>query len=203
MNIRRPSLQQIIDAARIAIFAARPQGAELVAAEAIFERLTQVSPGSTPNFGPPLPVRKHLPECFALAARGPREVNALAEAMRQLEPETPWARRRDSTPEQVGFYDGHANAILIGPGGLEERTDVLVGASLMGPRLQYPDHSHPPEEIYLAMGAGGWRRSSERWSYPRAGEIFYNTPNVVHAMVTEDQPLLTLWCLLPKDGVLR
>ena len=27
----------------------------------------------------------------------------------------------------------------------------MVGVSLMAPAVQYPDHRHPPEEVYLAL----------------------------------------------------
>lgn len=203
VNIRNEDLQRLIDSARTAIFAACPRGSCLAAAEAIFERLTQVYPQAKPISDPDLPAKRYLGDCFKLAEHGPGVVGDVAKAMSLLEPLTPWARRRDPTRAQADFHEGHANAIYIGPGGFEKRTDVLVGASLMGPRLQYPDHSHPPEEIYLAMGAGGWRRNNEDWSFPLAGQLFYNTPNVIHAMVTQERPLLALWCLLPKDGVLR
>lgn len=45
---------------------------------------------------------------------------------------------------------------ILGPGGIEERDDVWVGATLMAPLVTYVDHDHPPEEVYLALTPGEW-----------------------------------------------
>jgi quercetin dioxygenase-like cupin family protein len=84
-------------------------------------------------------------------------------------------------------------------GGLEPREDVLLGVSLMAPRLQYPDHHHPPEEIYLALSKGEWRQEEGPWHEPGLGGLVFNPSNVVHAMRSADTPLLTLWCLWTAD----
>lgn len=60
------------------------------------------------------------------------------------------------------FRDGHVNATIAGPEGLEIRRDVWIGViiSLMAPHMRYPDHRHPPEEIYVVLSDGQWRQAS-------------------------------------------
>ena len=96
------------------------------------------------------------------------------------------------------FYDSHANAMLIGPGGIEERSDVWVGVTVMTPRLVYPDHDHPPEEVYIAMSPGEWWNTEMDWTEPGPGGVIYNPPGILHAMRSHAQPLLALW-FLPID----
>jgi quercetin dioxygenase-like cupin family protein len=60
---------------------------------------------------------------------------------------------------------------------------------------RYPDHRHPPEEIYIAMSRGEWRQASNPWHEPGIGNLVYNPPNIVHAMRSADQPLLAVWFL--------
>lgn len=203
MTARSPELQALVDCAEKAIFDAGPQGPALSAATEMFQLLRTPQPNVDVRIEHELPVRKHLNRAYALARSAPPSTAAVGAALETLEGLTPWSRRRDASASDPHFFDGHANATLVGPGGLEPRTDVLLGVSLMAPHMQYPDHHHAPEEIYLAMGSGGWRRDTEAWVFPAPGQLFYNTPSVVHAMITHEEPLLALWCLLPKDGVLR
>ncbi len=83
--------------------------------------------------------------------------------------------------------------------GLEPRGDVRIGVSLMAPDLQYPDHHHPPEEIYLALRKGEWRQEEGPWHEPGLGGLVFNPSNIVHAMWSTDTPLLALWCLWTAD----
>jgi quercetin dioxygenase-like cupin family protein len=85
--------------------------------------------------------------------------------------------------------------MIVGPGGLESRDDVWVGASVMAPHVRYPDHQHLPEEVYLVMSPGEFRQGDAPWFEPGVGGTFYNPPNIVHAMRSGESPLLAIWCL--------
>ena len=87
----------------------------------------------------------------------------------------------------------------MGKGGLEERDDVWVGISLMAPGIEYPEHHHPPEEVYLALSSGHWQQASGIWFEPEIGGLFYNRPNILHAMRSGTSPLLATWCLWRGD----
>jgi len=70
------------------------------------------------------------------------------------------------------FLDGHANATIAGPEGLEIRRDVHIGVSLKAPNVRYPDHHHPPEEIYVVLSDGQWRQGWIRRGKDLANEYF-------------------------------
>ena len=95
----------------------------------------------------------------------------------------------------IKVRDGHANALIVGPDGLEPREDARVGVSLMAPAVQYPDHRHPPEEVYVALSPGEWRQGDGPWHAPGPGGLVYNPPGIVHAMRSGKTPLLAIWCL--------
>lgn len=79
--------------------------------------------------------------------------------------------------------------VFVGPGGIERHTDVWIGVSLLAPEVRYPDHTHPPEEIYLVMSAGEFRHANGRWFEPGVGGSFYNPPGIMHAMRSGAEPL--------------
>ena len=70
----------------------------------------------------------------------------------------------------------------------------------MAPETQYPDHRHPPEEIYIVLSGGQWRQADGAWHEPGIGGLVYNPPNIVHAMRATNHPLLALWFLRTEPG---
>lgn len=121
---------------------------------------------------------------------------ALVEAFAAVEPHLTWTKRAQSHPTaSANFVDGHANALIVGPGAYEARDDVWVGVSLLAPHVRYPDHNHAPEEVYLALSEGRFQHGDEDWYRPGIGGQFYNTPNIRHAMASGDAPFLAIWCL--------
>ncbi|MBN1008233.1 dimethylsulfonioproprionate lyase family protein [Amphritea pacifica] len=106
-----------------------------------------------------------------------------------------WHRR--PAPAMADFSSGHANAEMIGPRGLEVRDDLIVGVTLMRPGLIYPDHHHPPEELYIVLSEGLWRQHDNRWWSPGPGGYVYNPADIVHSMRSVETPLFALWCLKP------
>ena len=140
------------------------------------------------------PACRHLGAALG-RARGVASIASLAEAFSDLVPELAWRRRPGAEAHGEVFREGHANALIVGPGGLEQRNDVLVGASLVAPGVRYIDHQHPPEEIYIVMSEGEWYREGKGWYVPGAGGTVYHPPDVVHAMRAGSTPLLALWML--------
>lgn len=153
--------------------------------------------------GPPgddTPVR--LPVCRHLeAACDPRafvepDLQAVARAFRGLDPSLAWRKRSGEAPlANAAYADGHANAMIAGPGGLERRTDVWLGATLMAPHVRYPDHTHPPEETYLVMSPGRFGHGDAAWVEPGIGGTFHNRPGIVHRMASGAAPFLAFWVL--------
>lgn len=90
--------------------------------------------------------------------------------------------------------------MIIGPGGIEERKDLWIGASLMAPNVRYPDHDHAPEEAYLVLSEGEFRQGDGEWFSPAIGSSFYNVPRIKHAMRSADTPLFAFRALLASQS---
>jgi hypothetical protein len=142
-----------------------------------------------------LPVCRHLATALDHARRQSGPVGALADAFAIIEPHLDWKVRAGAEAHGEQFLNGHANATIAGNEGLEIRPDVRIGVSLMAPNVRYPDHHHPPEEIYVVLSDGQWRQAGRPWHEPGIGGLVYNPANVVHAMRSAARPLLALWFL--------
>lgn len=142
-----------------------------------------------------LPVCKHLAAALAIAKDGPELVGSLATTFEALMPQLSWYRRPGASEVGGEFFEGHANAMFVGPRGLERRHDVMIGASLVAPGVRYVDHHHPPEEFYVVLSGGQWRQETRPWHEPGPGGVVHNPPNITHAMRAGDSPLLALWFL--------
>lgn len=131
------------------------------------------------------------------ARRAGGALEQLAQRILDLNSLLSWTRREGAAPEaSAGYADGHANTMIVGPGGLEDRRDVWVGMSLMAPGIRYPVHRHSPEEVYLVLTDGQFLQGEREWFTPGVGGTLYNEPNILHAMeASPTAPFLALWCL--------
>jgi quercetin dioxygenase-like cupin family protein len=197
MSQRDASLQQFLELTEEAITlrAASCEGAQS-AAERIFTALREHVGPKSDAVPETLPVCRNLDSALHVARKGPLPIPRLATALAELTSSLIWRRRKGAETETRAFYDGHANALVVGPEGLEQRDDAMIGISLMTPHVRYPDHRHPPEEVYVSLAGGAWWKEGRHWHQPRSGGLVYNEPNVLHAMATEEEPLLAIWCLM-------
>lgn len=170
----------------------RPPAAAPVA-ERIATALRRVGDCARPPAPMGLPACQHLEDALDAARGSTGRIPELADAFAGLAPRLNWTRRPGASAG--AFFDGHANALLVGPRGLERRDDVMVGASLVAPGVRYPDHQHPPEEIYVVLTPGEWRQEGMLWHQPGPGGVVHNPPGIVHAMRAGSVPLLALWFL--------
>lgn len=126
----------------------------------------------------------------------PKECAVIINSLTALAEALPWYQRQ--VARNPAFMDGHVNAQIIGPEGLEVRQDVIVGVTLMRENLPYPDHEHEPEELYLVLSDGRWRQENGPWHTPGLGGLVHNKSGVMHGMKSQTQPFIALWCL-PLD----
>ena len=169
-------------------------GAEPVDVASVL-RLRLPSAKSLPNStsAEPCPIPEAL-DLFANGIEGmPKSLRAISHNLVALRNQLTWYQRQE--PNYPAFMQAHANAQIIGPQGLLLSEDILVGVSLLNAYTTYPDHQHPPAEIYLVLTPGQWRQKANDWHEPGVGGYVYNTPNVVHAMQSQEQPLFAIWCL--------
>lgn len=160
------------------------------AAERVVALLDQPRQPATPVPRLDLAVFSHLPAACATTRPD------LAAAFMALEPHVPW-RTRALPNAGPGFAEGHASARVLDPNGLEQRGGLIAGFSLVAPGVTYPEHDHPPEEIYLVLSGGEWWQAGGQWHAPGPGGIVHNPPGIRHAMRGTTVPLLAIWFLLP------
>lgn len=201
MPMRAQNLQRFIGAAARA-FAERAAGeqSQRTVAEsfAILARSQDARTGGAARLAV---CDRHLSKATDLSHFHDTDLADLAQAFLSIEPLLGWRPRAGGGPAaSANFGAGHANAMIAGPGGLEPRTDVWLGASLLGPKVRYPDHHHPPEEVYLVMSPGEFSQREGPWFEPGIGGSFYNPPGIVHAMRSGAQPLFAFWLLLPSKA---
>ena len=190
--LRSPELQSFLTLAEDAIrWRSGSDHRVQLAAERIFASLRTVPAQDGPQKAARLPVCDHLPAALEQA----RPVGAVVDAFARIEPQLNWKLRGGAETQGESFLKGHANAMIVGPDGIELRQDVWIGVSLMAPHTRYPDHHHPPEEIYLVLSRGEWRQASNPWHEPGIGGLVYNPPDIVHAMCSINEPLLAIWFL--------
>ena len=116
----------------------------------------------------------------------------LGAAFAAVEPQLAWIIKPVGDEH---FRANHANAVVVGVDGIEQRNDVRIGVSLVAPNTHYPDHTHPPEEIYAVLSDGAWRQNEGAWRKPGLGGTVHNVPNILHGMRSCDTPLLAVWSL--------
>jgi len=160
----------------------------------VFEKLpgqgTQpagVAPGRRPACG-------QLDGCYVNLETAAPHLQSLAASFRAIEPMLRWTNRI-GLAAAPSFPDSHANAMIVGPGGFVESDEAEIGVTVMAPHTVYPDHRHPPEEVYIALSGGQWRQNDGPWNEPGVGGLIYNPGNIVHSMRAGEKPFLAVWCL--------
>lgn len=196
MTPRIPALQDFLSGVRDALAASNldRQGRDSIGR--IYAALG--APGQ-PGLGEPrrLPVVDHaLPAALDTARRHSHAAARVANAFAALEPSLHWAVRSAGGPHaSASWPEGHANAMIVGTGGIESRGDMQIGVSLMAPQVRYPDHTHPPEEVYLVLSPGRFQHGDSDWFEPGIGGTLYNEPGIRHAMASDAAPLFAVWLL--------
>jgi hypothetical protein len=198
MSLSRPQvLQTFVDQTyRVMLGAAGTDEPVRLPIERIFAALRRVRPRAPETPGTTVPACAHFEPACRAARRHSSDIAALADALSALAPRLCWALRPGSEAHGDDFAGKHANARIIGDGGIERSDDVTIGVSLMAPRTTYPDHHHPPEEVYIVLSPGQWRQGRGAWWAPGIGGLVHNPPDILHSMRSSDAPLLAIWCLL-------
>ena len=191
--LRPPALQRFIDCLETALVPRvndRPIERTLVAT--LFGNLARPAPFDAAVRAVDRPPAGMLERALERVGNGDRSLHALAVAFAALEPLIPWLRGRKHLGPDAPI-DLHA--VIVGPHGLEPRTDAEIGVTLMAEDSTYIDHHHPPDEVYLVLSAGRWRHAADPWFEPGIGGVVYNRPHIVHNMQATGSPLFAFWCL--------
>jgi len=192
--IRSAELQTFFDATQHAFATSNAGNAVRTLADRIFTGLGIPAESASPQ-AVQLPVCEYLAPALDRARDHGGPIEALADALSGVASQLVWARRPSEQGDDPTFLAHHANAEIVGEDGLEIRNDIWIGISLLAPQTQYPNHRHPPEEIYSVLSPGEWRQNDGPWHSPGIGGVVHNTPNIIHGMRSKAMPLLAVWCL--------
>ncbi len=185
-----------VDAFLASVDHSRPQPADAAFAERLSARLSAAGPPAAPVESRRIEACEHLGPALADLDQAPAPLRRLGAAIAALGPRLAWSRRSYDGPDAERFAASHANAVVI----RSAQTGVVVGLSLMAPGTAYPDHTHPPDEMYLVLSEGEWRREGGDWFAPGLGGTVRNAPGVSHAMRSKERPLLAVWALISPTG---
>lgn len=138
-----------------------------------------------------LPCLVHLDRA-AETARG--EAGSLARFLRDHAREFHWGQTYTSADFGQNFIDNYGWLEVFGTRGHFANDRVAGGFLILGPGIEYPDHHHVAEELYIPLtGATEWRMDGDAWRNRSAGEVVHHKSNVSHAMRTGANPLLALY----------
>lgn len=138
-----------------------------------------------------LPVLAWLP--MAVKAAGP-DGEVLVRKLASLADQIAWAQTYTAEDFGSGFLEKYGWTELIGQRGPIVSSRIACGFLILGPRIEYPRHSHEAEEVYVPLtGQTLWQQDHQKWACHKSCRPIYHAPRVTHAMRTEDVPLLSLY----------
>lgn len=93
-----------------------------------------------------------------------------------------------------GFAENAMMCILFGPAPLASGQAVMGGVFAVGPSVDYVDHHHAPEELYLPIsGRAEFWTEPTGWRAAGPDTVLIHPPWQVHALRTVQDPVLILW----------
>lgn len=132
--------------------------------------------------------RESVPAVDALDGLSP---SPIADAVVAASDEIPWT----TSPR---LADGGRDIALGRIDAARDLDGIGCGLMLVRPGAVYPEHAHPPDELYLPItGVDARWRFGGRGDYRPLGpdELVYNPPNGTHGTVAGSEPVLALWVL--------
>lgn len=139
----------------------------------------------------PLPCLARLDRIAAIAPPPGREI---AEFLRDHGRDMHWGQTYSAADFGQNFIDNYGWLELFGTRGHFANDRMAGGFLIIGPGIEYPDHHHIAEELYVPLTGGTeWRMGDGAWQLRSAGEVIHHASNVSHAMRTGEEPLLAFY----------
>jgi len=123
---------------------------------------------------------------------------ALSNALSHLASSLVWTHSQSGPFASKNFENSHAHAVIVGPGGLEERSDVRIGVTVLAPYTRFPDHTQYQGRAFLALSTMEFVTGSENWVKLSLGGVAYSGAGEVTAVRCTTKPLLMLWCNIER-----
>ncbi len=138
-----------------------------------------------------LPCLAHLDRIAEIAGEGG---SPLAAFLRDHAGAFHWGQTYTSADFGRVFLDNYGWLEVFGTRGHFANDAMAGGFLLLGPGIEYPDHHHLAEELYIPLTGGTeWRMGSGGWRRRSAGEVIHHASSVSHAMRTGAEPLLAFY----------
>lgn len=138
-----------------------------------------------------LPCLTYLPRAAAIAGQAARP---LALLLAEKGGGFHWGQTYTEADFGRHFLDNYGWLEVLGTRGHFASDRLAAGLLLLGPGIEYPDHHHEAEELYIPLtGRTEWRMGAEPFRRRASGETVHHRSNVGHAMRTGAEPLLALY----------
>ena len=138
-----------------------------------------------------LPCLVHLDRAAAIAGD---EGKPLAAFLRDHAGEFHWGQTYTVADFGQSFIDNYGWLEVFGTRGHFANDAMAGGFLILGPGIEYPDHHHVAEELYIPLTGGAGVAHGRRPVPARAaGEVIHHASNVSHAMRTGAEPLLAFY----------
>lgn len=138
-----------------------------------------------------LPCLSHLGRAAAIAGDDGRP---LAAFLRDHADRFHWGQTYTAADFGAGFIANYGWLEVFGTRGHFVNDAVAGGFLVLGPHVEYPDHHHVAEELYVPLTPGTrWRMGGGAWRRRAAGDVIHHASGVSHAMRTGDEPLLAFY----------
>lgn len=144
-----------------------------------------------------LPVLKWLDD---LAAGASFRTRPVVEGVIALAPRMAWGQTYDKAEVPDGFLERYGWSEIVGPRGPIACQGFAMGVLMFGPSVNYPNHAHDAEEVYLPLsGTSLWQRDNADFAPLRPGAVIHHPPQMPHAMRTLSGPMLALYLWRGND----
>ncbi|MBB4195927.1 hypothetical protein GGE45_005989 [Rhizobium aethiopicum] len=188
----RPLQEFLNDIGGLMLSADAPAVASFVAGK-VLQRLLKT--GKVRPEGDPLPgVPGGLDDAIGELAKSGRKYEAIAGQFKSLADKLLWRRGRTGPFASLNFGNTHSHAVLVGPGGLEERADLRVGVIYMDRYTRFPDHVQTQPRAFILLSPGEICLGDSQWFSAATGTVFANDAGQSFAIRCTAQPLLAVWC---------
>lgn len=139
----------------------------------------------------PLQCLDHLDRLAALARNAEQPLVDLLARQREA---FRWGQTYTTADFSQHFIDNYGWMELFGTRGHFDNQMAAGGFLILGPGIEYPDHRHVAEELYVPLaGRAEWRKGEGPFLSRMPGEVIHHLSRVNHAMRTGAEPLLALY----------
>ncbi|MDW5313310.1 dimethylsulfonioproprionate lyase family protein [Rhizobium sp. PL01] len=120
--------------------------------------------------------------------------DVLLESLLRYAPDLHWARTYTSADFGNHFLQNYGWVEMFGSRGHFVSDEMAGGFLVLGSGIDYPDHHHAAEEIYIPLTDGSlWSKDRGAFTGRNAGEVIHHPSGVNHAMKTKDRLLVALY----------